>query len=168
MKCECGCGNDTPLAKINRKERGWVKGEPMRFYPGHHHIKHAINYEIDPNTGCWNWLLYKMPNGYGVITRGHRPLLAHRYYYSQKYGEIPEGKDLDHLCRNRGCVNPDHLEVVDRITNARRGAKTKIDQQIANEIRSLKGIKSHKEISELYQISSTRIYDIWEGKAWNE
>jgi HNH endonuclease len=62
-----------------------------------------------------------MGNGYGMITVGGVRWAAHRYSYTQLVGPIPEGLDLDHLCRNRPCCNPAHLEPVTRSENLKRG-----------------------------------------------
>jgi len=67
---------------------------------------------------CWGWKGRYNRNGYGVFRRN---ILAHRYAYILWRGEIPSGLTLDHLCRNRGCVNPDHLEVVTQVENVMRG-----------------------------------------------
>lgn len=71
---------------------------------------------------CWEWKAGK-GNGYGSIrATGHGPsLLAHRISYELLVGPIPEGLVIDHLCRNRGCVNPTHLEPVTMVENVMRG-----------------------------------------------
>lgn len=66
---------------------------------------------------CWEWGGAIDPHGYG--RQGH--LLAHRLVYERMVGPISEGLDLDHLCRVRNCVNPEHLEPVTRQTNHLRG-----------------------------------------------
>jgi len=70
-------------------------------------------------SGCWEWGGAKQPNGYGKLNRDGQHL-AHRWYYIAAKGDIPEGLELDHLCRNRGCVNPDHLEPVTKSENLKR------------------------------------------------
>ncbi len=62
-------------------------------------------------------------SGYGQIRDGRTSRLAHRVMYEATRGPVPEGLDLDHLCRNRACCNPDHLEAVSRRENARRGIR---------------------------------------------
>lgn len=80
---------------------------------------HFARYEIADN-GCWNWTGPRDHNGYGTVTiDGHTK--AHRAFYTRHVGEIPEGLQLDHLCRNRGCVNPEHLEPVTLRENVLRG-----------------------------------------------
>lgn len=72
---------------------------------------------------CWIYAGYKAPSGYGQVYIESRkgPAMAHRLVYEALVGEIPEGLHLDHLCRNRACVNPDHLEPVTRKVNILRG-----------------------------------------------
>ena len=67
---------------------------------------------------CWLWAGNIDPsNGYGRFSQTK----AHRLVYEALVGEIPEGLDLDHLCRIRACVNPEHLEPVTRKVNILRG-----------------------------------------------
>lgn len=78
--------------------------------------------KIDSN-GCWIWLGAIHKNGYGSTTNGSRSAkeYVHRLSYKLWKGEIPQGHELDHLCRNRSCFNPDHLEPVTRRINTLRG-----------------------------------------------
>jgi 5-methylcytosine-specific restriction endonuclease McrA len=71
--------------------------------------------------GCWIWTARTLPNGYGMLNRKKKSHYAHRFSYVLHGREIPAGTELDHLCRNRGCVNPDHLEPVTRHINIMRG-----------------------------------------------
>lgn len=70
---------------------------------------------------CWNWQGTVHSSGYGNIQHRGEKWRAHRLIYTLLHGPIPEGLDLDHLCRNRRCVNPNHLEPVTRGENVRRG-----------------------------------------------
>ena len=77
---------------------------------------------IDPETGCWHWQGATQPRGYGTMpANGQKGILAHRFAYETFIGPIPDGHELDHLCRNRSCVNPAHLEPVTHSENVRRG-----------------------------------------------
>lgn len=75
---------------------------------------------IDANN-CWNWTGAITPYGYGISAINGYKTLAHRAFWVFENGPVPRGMDLDHLCRNRKCINPSHLEVVTRSINLRRG-----------------------------------------------
>jgi len=81
----------------------------------------ALENKFTVDDGCWLWHASMDHGGYGRIRRDRRNLLAHRVVYELLVGPIPEGKHLDHLCRVRNCVRPDHLEAVDNRTNILRG-----------------------------------------------
>lgn len=75
----------------------------------------------DKETGCWNWTAYVAPNGYGQFCAGGKLAYAHRYIAEYLNRNIPRTLDVDHVCRNRACCNPAHLEIVTRKTNLLRG-----------------------------------------------
>ena len=79
-------------------------------------IKFQQRIELDLLSGCWLWK-GKLSHGYGYFIGGR----AHRISYEHWNGKIPEDKVIDHLCRNRNCVNPQHLEVVTQQENYIRG-----------------------------------------------
>lgn len=86
-------------------------------------IERAITERITTPTGCWQRPCVTTKNGYAVIGTGRRGgrAYAHRASYEFHKGAIPAGLDIDHLCRNRACFNPEHLEAVTRSLNTRRG-----------------------------------------------
>lgn len=78
---------------------------------------------IEDQNGCWIWQRPPGRNGYGRLSIDNRPTYAHRVAWELHRGPIPEGLTIDHLCRVRLCVNPDHLEPVTLAENALRAAQ---------------------------------------------
>lgn len=78
------------------------------------------------HRGCWDWASAKTDCGYGSFWDGTRKVYAHRWSYEQLRAEIPEGLCIDHLCQNRACVNPWHLEPVTTSVNIRRGRRAEV------------------------------------------
>jgi len=87
----------------------------------HHDLRARFMAKVRVSSDCWEWLAYKDPSGYGAMKVGGVRVNAHRVSHELFKGEIPDGMWIDHLCRNRGCVNPDHLEAVEPRVNTLRG-----------------------------------------------
>ena len=79
-----------------------------------------MQFEPEPNSGCWIWLGTRDCDGYGVARIGQKSRRAHRVIYEALVGKISE-ETLDHLCRVKACVNPKHLEPVSIGVNSLRG-----------------------------------------------
>jgi len=129
-------------------------------------------YTVDPETGCWNWNLALGPTGYGYMNYCYKgeniTRMAHRIMYTKLVGPIPDGLHIDHLCRNRRCVNPDHLEPVTSEVNSQRGSQAKITIEIAREIRSLEGTMSPRLLGERFGLATPTIRHILARRRWKE
>jgi hypothetical protein len=143
--CGCGCGALPPVWRKNEFTRGRLKGERARYCPGHY--ARSIP-KLDPSvrfwskvrgsdaSTCWEWQGHVMRNGYGQFgLRRGVVVLAHRWAYEDLVVAIPDGLDLDHLCRNTRCVNPWHLDPVTRAENLRRARPYKTATTTATETR---------------------------------
>lgn len=93
-------GNPLPKPKPSRADRFWAK--------------------VEKGEGCWVWSASLTHDGYGCFRGENGMTLAHRFSYILANGPVPDGFQIDHLCRNRRCVRPDHLESVTPRENAMR------------------------------------------------
>ena len=81
--------------------------------------------KVEKSADCWLWKAGKQGDGYGSFhPKTKESVLAHVFAYSLLKGAIPRGLELDHLCRNKSCVNPEHLEPVTHRENVLRGTGT--------------------------------------------
>jgi len=121
--CECGCGQKTTVPKHNSPSRNVVKGKPRRFIHGHNRRRFGcLEKDCGYETPCWLWQGYvDKRTGYPYMTVESKSWRSHRWFYEQLVGPIPEGLTLDHLCRVRHCVNPDHMDPCPAGENAMRG-----------------------------------------------
>lgn len=89
-----------------------------------------LNNVDDQTSNCWLWKASKYKNGYGQFFANGKPIKAHRFSYQFFKGFIQNGLQLDHLCRIRHCVNPDHLEIVTQQENIKRGMAGKLNNYL--------------------------------------
>jgi len=169
--CMCGCGQLTRLAKQSDAKRGTVRGKPQCFIPGHQSVgrqKPGPLYLVDPETECWVWRR-KITHGYGYITINRHSHRAHKFFWEQVNGPVPDGLVLDHaVCQNRACVNPDHLEPVTHAVNIQRGKLAKLTMNDARRIRSLPASLKAAEIALEYGVTASTITSVLRGETWRE
>lgn len=168
--CHCGCGEKTRLARQNHAKCGFVRGQPIKFILGHNARRRGPDYEVQSagyTTPCWLWNGALIQGGYGRYQRGPKGQPAHRAYYEKLVGPIPDGLDLDHLCRVRRCVNPSHLEPVTAAENTRRGASAKLTTDNVREIRKLlKSGVGKTELAKRFGVHKASIWKIHYGQRW--
>jgi hypothetical protein len=163
--CQCGCGQKTKVAKYDNPVRGHVKGEYRRFIRGHREFWTIPEFVID-DSGCWVWQRRKDDFGYAMRPKGgYRSERVHIQNYEEKYGPVPTGKELDHLCRNRACINPEHLEPVPHVVNVRRGRAAKVKESDVLAIRANK-VSTHRQLAERFGVNRSTIRKIRYGKTW--
>lgn len=164
--CQCGCGEKTRIAPHTDRPRRWLAGEPVPFI--NHHGKRLAQYVSDPcpETGCMEWLGAVTGDGYGRYNAQR----AHITVYEQERDGVPTGMQLDHLCRNKMCVNPAHLEVVTPAENTRRGTVAKLSVEQVAKIRGLfaGGALTKVEIGKRFGVSGRHVTAIVRGDAWGQ
>lgn len=101
---------DMHLGRLRRTGRLHLRTAEEKFWA-----------KVERTSTCWWWRGTLYPNGYGAARHEGRVVMAHRRAYELLVGSIPDRRDIDHLCRNTACVNPDHLEPVTHQTNVLRG-----------------------------------------------
>jgi hypothetical protein len=90
-------------------------------YPRSGSLTELLDARTQKTPTCWLWIGNLGVTGYGYMSYQNVTYRAHRLAYMSANGPIPEGLVLDHLCRTRNCVNPDHLEPVTQLVNVMRG-----------------------------------------------
>ncbi len=114
---ERGIGQGYCSIHYQRLMGGRPLDRPHRNAP----LEERLPFLIDKSGDCWTWKLTPRADGYGRTHWRGRSRQAHCAVYEMLVGPIPEGRELDHLCRNRICVNPAHLEPVTHRVNCLRG-----------------------------------------------
>lgn len=128
-ECDCGCGKLTSSA-----EKRWLRGHAANATRAKSFGSQCVVEDRGHETPCIVWVGKKTSNGYGL----YRGEVAHRYAWKLQRGRITDGMQLDHLCRQRDCVHPHHLEQVTPSQNVQRSSLAKLTEDDVAEMRRLR------------------------------
>lgn len=173
--CKCGCGLPTIRARVTVTRTGAVRGEFVSYRKGHAggHTTRRVEITDDlwtvtdcgHDTPCWVWNgTRKSQWGHCSVWMGGKEYSAHRTVYELHREKIPDGLELDHLCRNPPCVNPDHLEPVTHAVNIRRSPLAKLTQEQVDEIRE--SDEHARKLAERFGVTTSTIYSILARTSW--
>lgn len=169
-ECHCGCGGKTKIKAESCGPRGYAAGDPQRYLSGHHNRSAPVPYIVDENTGCWLWQWSKSKKGYGRMRDANgRNRVAHRVYYEERFGPVDAHCQIDHLCKNASCVNPDHMEAVSAAENVRRTSVAVINVHIARKVKEMLGDGvCQADVSRALGISYAIVHQIKNGRTWRD
>ena len=125
--------------------------------------------EVNDVTGCWSWQ-GATSRGYAQLVESGKVRSAHRLSFEHYNHDIPSNLQVDHLCRNRACVNPDHLELVTAQQNIRRGHEArgwKLDPHKSDILAMRAAGMSYMRIARTYGVSDATVFDSvrkWESE----
>lgn len=114
--------------------------------------------------GCWLWTGGVNNRGYGSLKVNGKHMHSHRAMWEQERGPIPGNLTIDHICKIKLCVNPDHMRLMTRLDNQRLGSHVKITYEQAEQIRA--DPRMQKEIAVSYGLSESQVSRIRSGKMW--
>jgi|SRR5271166_1894912 len=165
--CQCGCGEPTLIAKKTRSSIGHIKGEPIAYINGHNRRK-SVRYVIEARgyrTPCWIWQLGLSVWGYAT----ENSKSVYKVMYEEAHGPVPKGLQLDHLCRQKDCINPEHLEPVTCAVNVQRGRLAKLTPYSVMQIIWLSKTTSltRIEIADIFGVSPGTVFAIKRGRIWS-
>jgi len=139
----CGCLEPVGIHPRTDSKRGDYLGHHKRYAAQGHQLRLSPLLYVEEDRGyitpCWVWQRsINVRHGYGIISLGNgKSGRAHIRFWVERRGPVPDDLELDHLCRVRSCVNPDHLEPVTRAVNTQRGALAVLTPDLVRTIRAL-------------------------------
>lgn len=131
-----------------------------------------------PEAGCWIWEKGCNKAGYGRLTRQKKPLDAHRFFYENMVGPVPDGMEVCHRCDTPSCVNPAHLflgtssqNTQDMLLKGRgpvgeKGSAAKLKLHEVHQIRDLLSVFTQKQVGAMYGIQQSSVSLIKRGINW--
>lgn len=168
-RCLCDCGKEAvvrtgSLRSGTTRSCGCLFLEATAETGRNRRLPDPVAEDRGWETPCLIWQGNPMGTGYGTTWQGEKKMLAHRWMYEQTYGPIPDGLVIDHLCRVRLCVNPDHLEPVTDAENIRRGERVKLT---AEDVRAIRASDATcEQLAARYGVAYATVNQARNGRKW--
>lgn len=126
------------------------------------------SYRVDEKTGCWIFLGHTNHKGYGYARfGGKKQIRAHRYFYEQLVGPIPEGYEPHHTCETKKCVNTDHMELLTMLEHKAKHGRLKLKPEDVVEIRERRALGvPRKVLAEKFGIRVDYVSEITRRRWW--
>lgn len=176
MKCECGCGQDTPIAYESDATKGWKKGEPLRFVRYHNrrsYRKYGPHTDSPEYKAWWSMLercenlshpQYHNYGGRGICVVG---LMRDFSTFLSEIKERPSDRHSIDRINNNGNYEVGNVRWATPIQQA-RNKRHKLSLQNIREIRAQMGIMKATSLAARYGVCDRTIYQIWSGETWDE
>lgn len=164
--CHCGCGEKTKISEVTSHKYGYTRGQPIRFISGH---SNKLNHTVQEVTGCWIWGGKLNGSGYATTTRNRKTVRLARWLYERTFGALPSSLHVDHLCRNRACINPYHLRAITPQENQRASPTLKLNPRKVRAIRERRANgESPYLLAKEFGIGRSYVWEIVTRKRWSD
>ena len=175
-ECECRVYGHGLCAKHYTRWRRYGDVDFVQSIRGNDFLRFNSSYKIESN-GCWVWIK-SLRCGYGRFFVGGFHYSAHRYSWEAANGDIPSGMQINHLCNNPSCVNPDHLYVGNQTENMRdmlmagrgrhkKGESTALSKLTDSAVREIRGsLETTAKLARVYNVSESAVRSARKGKTW--
>lgn len=164
--CACGCGSPAPIAQRTNRQFGHVKGQPIKYVNGHQNKRPGPHWSSEDRgyiTPCRIWLNGTV-KGYGTTKVAGRTRYTHIVEWEAVNGPVPQGCELDHLCKQPRCGEPTHLEPVPHVINTQRGAHVKLTRDAVIQI--CMSLEPPAVLAERFGVADRTIRNVREGRSW--
>jgi hypothetical protein len=184
--CQCGCGQPTDRARLTRRDRGYVRGQFLRYRKAHRPSgamdevarRERFWSRVRKTDTCWYWTGHRDHHGYGRMRIAGRQYGTHRLSWQWATGRDPGPLCVMHACDTPTCVRPEHLRLgtmadnqgdsarKGRMARGERHPASKLNETAVQRIRLQAAIISHSTLARQLGVSRRAVRAILQGRTW--